>query len=102
MQLSTDGTSRRHIPFQYLIISLMGDDMEIDPTIVLFCIFLDDESAQSTMNSIFTKVCLSFLSFKFSTIHIDVIFVIYFSQLNLLQERIKMLREVLTRYNPSF
>ena len=102
MQLSTDGTSRRHIPLQYLIISLMGDDMEIDPAIVSSCIFLDDESAQSTMDSIFTKVCLSLLSFKSSTIQIDVIFVLSFFHLNLLQERIKLLREVLTRYNPSF
>ena len=79
VKLSIYGTSRIHIPFQCLIISLMGDDMEIDPVIFSSCIFLDDEPAQSTVESIFNKVCLSLLFLKFSTIHIDVIFVLSFS-----------------------
>ena len=34
VQLSTDDTIRRHIPFQCLIISFMVDDIEIDTAIV--------------------------------------------------------------------
>ena len=55
----------------------MGDNMVIDPVIVLSSIFLDDKSTQSTVDSIFNKVCLLF--FKFATIHIDLIFVLSFS-----------------------
>ena len=79
LKLSTDGTSRTHIPFQCLIISLVGDDMEIGPVIILSCIFLDDESAQSTVDSIFNKVCFYCSIFKSTDIHIDALYVLSFS-----------------------
>ena len=54
--MSTDVTTRRHIPFQCLIISLLGDDMKIDPVLVSSCIFLDDETAETTVDAVFDKV----------------------------------------------
>ena len=56
VQISTDATTRRHIPFQCLIISLLGDDMKIDPVLVSSCIFLDDETAETTVDAVFDKV----------------------------------------------
>ena len=55
-QLLTDATSQRHTPFQCLIISLLGADGKIGPVLVSLCIFLDDETAETTMQSIFEKV----------------------------------------------
>ena len=56
-QLSTDATTRRHIPFQCLIISVMADEFKIDPVIVSSCIYLDEETAEATVDSLFDKVC---------------------------------------------
>ena len=56
VQISTDETTRRHIPFQCLIISLLGDDLKIDPVLVSSCIFLDDETAETTVDAVFDKV----------------------------------------------
>lgn len=66
VQISTDATTRRHLAFQCLIISLIGADGKIDPVLVSSCIFLDDETAETTVQSIFEKVwplCMSFYLF---------------------------------------
>ena len=62
-QLSTDATRRRHKPFQCLIISLLGADGKIDPVLVSSCIFLDDKTAETTVQSIFERVCPLSMSF---------------------------------------
>jgi hypothetical protein len=55
-QLWTDATTRRQCPFQALIIGLMDTEKNLDPVIVSSCIFLEDESAETTVESILTKV----------------------------------------------
>jgi hypothetical protein len=55
-QLWTDATTRRQCPFQALIIGLMDTEKNLDPVIVSSCIFLEDESAETTVESILAKV----------------------------------------------
>ena len=55
-QLWTDATTRRQCPFQALIIGLMDTKKNLDPVIVSSCIFLEDESAETTVESILAKV----------------------------------------------
>jgi hypothetical protein len=50
-----DATSRRQTPFQASIITVMTD-AGLDPVIVSSCIFLDDESSETTANSLVDKV----------------------------------------------
>ena len=57
VQMSFDGTTRRHIPFQCLIISIMKEEYKVDPVIVSSCIFLDNETADCVTDSLFNKVC---------------------------------------------
>ena len=55
-QLWTDATTRHQCPFQALIIGLMDTEKNLDPVIVSSCIFLEDESAETTVESILAKV----------------------------------------------
>jgi hypothetical protein len=55
-QLWTDATTRRQCPFQALIIGLMDSEKKLDPVTVSSCIFLEDESAETTIESILAKV----------------------------------------------
>ena len=55
-QIFTDATSRRQCAFQALIVGLMGDDGVLDPVIVSSCIFLEDETAETTLEAIVEKV----------------------------------------------
>ena len=55
-QLWTDATTRRQCPFQALIIGLMDSEKKLDPVTVSSCIFLEDESAETTVESILAKV----------------------------------------------
>jgi hypothetical protein len=55
-QLWTDATTRRQCPFQALIIGLMDSENKLDPVIVSSCIFLEDETAETTVESILAKV----------------------------------------------
>ena len=50
-QLWTDATTRRQCPFQALLIGLMDENKKIDPGMVSSCIFLEDESAETTVES---------------------------------------------------
>ena len=80
VQLSTDVTTRRHIPFQCLIVSLLGADGKIDPVLVSSCIFLDDETAETTVQSIFDKVCPLCMSFySFIELQLNLCCCFYFS-----------------------
>ena len=60
VQLWTDATTRRQIPFTALVIGLMGDgpDDKIDPIVVSSCIFMDDETSETCANGIIKKVSL--------------------------------------------
>jgi len=55
-QLWTDATTRRQCPFQALIIGLMDSEKKLDPVTVSTCIFLEGESAETTIESILAKV----------------------------------------------
>ena len=50
-QLFTDGTSRRQIAFQNLVIALM-ENGKLDPVIVSSCMVLDDETSENQVKSI--------------------------------------------------
>jgi hypothetical protein len=56
VQLSNDATSRRQLSFQCLIISILAADGKIDPVIVSSCIYMDDETAETTVDSLCNKV----------------------------------------------
>ena len=49
--LFTDGTSRRQIAFQNLVIAVMVDS-KLDPVIVSSCMFLEDEMSDNQVKSI--------------------------------------------------
>jgi hypothetical protein len=55
-QLWTDATTRRQCPFQALIIGLMDSEKKLDPVTVSSCIFLEDETTETTVESILAKV----------------------------------------------
>ena len=55
-QLWTDATTQRQCPFQALIIGLMDSEKKLDPVTVSSCIFLEDETAETTVESILAKV----------------------------------------------
>ncbi len=55
-QLWTDGTTRRQIPFTALVVDLMGDDEDIDPVVVLSCIFMEDERSETQADGILNRV----------------------------------------------
>ena len=57
-QLFTDGTTKRQISFQNLIIGLMKDDNQLDPAVVLSCIFLEDETSEKQTDGILEKLNL--------------------------------------------
>jgi hypothetical protein len=55
-----DATTRRQVPFSAVVISLMGDDPEtIDPLIVSSCVILEDETSETQVDGIVTKVMQS-------------------------------------------
>ena len=64
-QLFTDGTTRRQIAFQNLVIALMEDD-KLDPVIVSSCMILEGETSETQVKSIVDMVrqlncvCFSF------------------------------------------
>ena len=55
-QVFTDATTKRQQYFQTLIIGVGTDDGAIDPVIISSCIFLEDESAETTFASINNKI----------------------------------------------
>ena len=73
--LFTDGTSRRQIAFQDLVISVIEDN-KLDPVIILSCMYLEDESSDMQVKSIFTEVNIDF--FKYIIIqYILIVIIIY-------------------------
>jgi hypothetical protein len=52
-----DATTRRQVPFSAVVISLTGDSPEtIDPVIVSSCVVLEDETSETQVDGIVTKV----------------------------------------------
>ncbi len=52
-----DATTRCQVPFSAVVISLMGDGPDIiDPSIVLSCVLLEDETSETQVDSIVTKL----------------------------------------------
>jgi hypothetical protein len=52
-----DATTRRQVPFSAVVISLMGDGPDsIDPVIVSSCVILEDETSETQVDGILTKV----------------------------------------------
>jgi len=52
-----DATTRRQVPFSAVVISLMGDTPEsIDPVIVSLCVVLEDETSETQVHGIISKV----------------------------------------------
>ena len=54
-QLFTDGTTRRQVAFQNLVIALM-EDGKLDPVIVSSCMILEDETSENQVKSIVDMV----------------------------------------------
>ena len=71
-QLFTDGTTRRQIAFQNLVIALM-EDGDLDPVIVSSCMILEDETSETHVKSIADMVrqlnCVCF-SFCYRFLHL--------------------------------
>ncbi len=53
-----DATTQQHLTWSPLVIGLMDSDHKLDPVIVSSCIFLEDESAQGTNVTLFSKIVL--------------------------------------------
>ena len=75
-QIFTDATTRRQQSFWTLIVGIAGEEGNIDPVIVLSCILLADESADSTFEASEDKI-------------------------ESLKHRLVRLREVLTEMHPN-
>ena len=63
-QILTDTNSRRQCAFQALVVGLMDEDGFLDSVIVSSCIFLENETSQTTFDTIVDKVSI-FLMFLF-------------------------------------
>ena len=57
-QLFTDGTIRRQIAFQNLVIGIMDEDGKFDSVIASSCIFLKNETSEKQVEGIKQKVCI--------------------------------------------
>ena len=55
-QLFTDGTSRRQISLQNVIVGLMDDSNQLNPLVVSSCIFLEDETSEKQTDGIIEKI----------------------------------------------
>ena len=63
-QIFTDATSLWQCAFQALVVGLIDEDRFLDPVIVSSCIFLENETSQTTFETIVDKVSI-FLMFVF-------------------------------------
>ena len=63
-QIFTDSASRGQCAFQALVVGLMDEDGLLDPVIVSYCIFLENETSQTKFDTIVYKVSI-FLMFVF-------------------------------------
>ncbi|KAL7536200.1 hypothetical protein ACHAXR_006982, partial [Thalassiosira sp. AJA248-18] len=77
-QLFFDATTRRQTPFQAVIVGLM-DNGVLDPVVVSSCIFLEDESAETSVENMIAK-----------------------AKIESLKRRLDRLREVMVKHYPEF
>ena len=59
MQLFTDATICRQIPFTALNIGILGDNNKIDSVVVSSCISMEDEYTETAAHGIVSKVSLT-------------------------------------------
>ena len=57
-QLFTDGTTRRQIAFQNLVVGLMDEEGQLDPIAVSSCIFLENETSEKQLESLLGRINL--------------------------------------------
>ncbi len=55
-RLWTNSNTRRQIPFTTLIIGILAISGNIDPVVVLSCIFIEDEKSETQVDGIVNKV----------------------------------------------
>jgi hypothetical protein len=59
LQLWTNATIRRQIPFTALIIGVLAESGDIDPAVISSCIFMEDKTSEMQVDGIVKKVtCL--------------------------------------------
>ena len=46
-QLFTDGTTRRQLSFQNVVVNLMSENNSLDPVMVSLCIFMEDKTSSN-------------------------------------------------------
>ena len=63
-EIFTDATSCRNCAFQALVVGIMDENGLLDPVIVFSCIFLENDTSQTTFDTIVDKVSI-FLMFLF-------------------------------------
>ena len=56
-QLFTDGTTRRQVSFQNVVVGLIGESNSVNPIVVSSCIFLENETSEKQVEAIVNKVC---------------------------------------------
>ncbi len=74
LQLWTDSTTWRQIPFTALIIGVLAESGDIDPFVVSSSIFMEDETSETQVDGIVKKVnvlkCILVLGFANPVGHI--------------------------------
>ena len=55
-QLFTDGTTRRQLSFQNVVVILMSENNSLDPVVVSSCIFMEDETSEKQAEAVVEKV----------------------------------------------
>jgi len=59
LQLWTNATTRRQIPFTALIIGVLAESGDIDPVVISSCIFVEDETSEMQVDDIVKKITQS-------------------------------------------
>ena len=57
-QAFMDATTRRHSAMQTFIVGTRTEDLSLETVILSSCIFLNDETAENTVDAMFNKVCV--------------------------------------------
>ena len=55
-QLFTDGTTRRQLSFQNVVVNLMSENNSLDPVVVSSCIFMEDKTSEKQAEAVVEKV----------------------------------------------
>ena len=55
-QLFTDGTTRRQLLFQNVVVNLMSENNSLDPVVISSCIFMEDKTSEKQAEAVVEKV----------------------------------------------